>query len=512
MQGKANNLVSIVPLSTKKPMKKTEEKKTKQKNCMQEIKAWCGEKFRWILSIVVVFLWIGIWCYKEPIFCFLSDDLYKERNTIIIWIAIIFIFFCVGIFTWKKNTLFSRASILIIIAFTGLFLVLFREDIFNFFFFDFKNGAQDNLTKDSNNFITLLLSSLIFLTLWFFRTYDVREQIGQQDFHDALRMLADDKLVSQEIAVLRLIDISKKNKVYNDIIKLAFIKRMKAPYKEAKEAAKKSQMKTAKLIIKAFQQVERRTYAQYIFRWLRKEYNKGELDLVNLDLSCQDFRDEDNKRNKIKHFRTKKGKYFVLDSINLVGADLTGVDLTKFKLVRANFYGANLTESNLTRANLTGANLRCANLTESNLTRANLTRANLRETILTKAILTEADLTEVNLTGVDLTEVDLTEANLTRAKLEGANLTGKDLTEVDLRGANLTRAKLEGANLTGKDLTGADLSGAKLRGADLTGANLRGADLTGADLTGAKLRGADLTGANLRRADLTGANRTYLTK
>ena len=81
----------------------------------------------------------------------------------------------------------------------------------------------------------MLLSSLIFLTLWFFRTYDVREQIGQQDFHDALRMLADDKLISQEIAVLRLIDISKKTKVYDDTIKLAFIKRMKAPYKEVKE-------------------------------------------------------------------------------------------------------------------------------------------------------------------------------------------------------------------------------------------------------------------------------------
>ena len=386
----------------------------------------------------------------------MSDDLYKERNTIIIWIAIIFIFFLVGIWTSKsppkrkKNTLFSRASILIIIAFTGLFLVLFREDIFNFFFFDFKNGAQDNLTKDSNNFITLLLSSLIFLTLWFFRTYDVREQIGQQDFHDALRMLADDKLVSQEIAVLRLIDISKKNKVYNDIIKLAFIKRMKAPYEtekvketveKAKEAAKKSQMKTAKLIIKAFQQVERRTYAQYIFRWLRKEYNKGELDLVNLDLSCQDFRAKDNKGNKIKHFRTKKGKYFVLDSINLVGADLTGVDLTKFKLVRANFYGANLTEANLTEANLTGANLRCANLTESNLTRANFYGANLTEAILTKAILTEADLREVNLTGVDLTEVDLRGANLTRANLTRANLTRVDLRGVDLRGVDL-RANL----------------------------------------------------------------------
>ena len=258
---------------------------------MQKIKAWCGKNFRWILSIIVVFLWIGIWCYKEPIFCFLSDDLYKERNTIIIWISIIFIFFWVGIWTWKKNTLFSRASILIIIAFTGLFLVFFREDIFNFFFLDFKNGAQDNLTKDSNNFITLLLSSLIFLTLWFFRTYDVREQIGQQDFHDALRMLADDKLVSQEIAVLRLIDISKKNKIYDDTIKLAFIKRMKAPYKEVDEALAKTKISKdkeetqeteafrLKIILK---KIEYRTYAQYIFRWLGKRYTRDELDLIRL--------------------------------------------------------------------------------------------------------------------------------------------------------------------------------------------------------------------------------------
>ena len=66
-----------------------------------------------------------------------------------------------------------------------MFLVLFREDIFNFFFFDFKNGAQDNLTKDSNNFITLSKS----------RTYDVRE----------LFQIADDKL-------FRSADILKKIK------------------------------------------------------------------------------------------------------------------------------------------------------------------------------------------------------------------------------------------------------------------------------------------------------------
>ena len=194
--------------------------------------------------------------------------------------------------------------------------------------------------KSNYSFIALLLGILTFLTLWFFRTYDVREQIGQQDFHDALRMLADDKLVSQEIAVLRLIDISKKTKIYDDTIKLAFIKRMKARYKGN----------------------EFRDYAQHIFCWLGKKYRvEDTLDLVSLDLSCQSFIAKDNKGNKIKYFRTKKGNYFVLDSVNLTGAklkgvDLTEADLTKFKLIRANFYGANLTGADLTGVDLTGAN------------------------------------------------------------------------------------------------------------------------------------------------------------
>ena len=60
-------------------------------------------------------------------------------------------------------------------------------------------------------------------------------------------MLADDKLISQEIAVIRLIDISKKTKVYDDTIKLAFIKRMKSPYKEIREAIDKREKLHIKL-------------------------------------------------------------------------------------------------------------------------------------------------------------------------------------------------------------------------------------------------------------------------
>ena len=269
----------------------------------------------------------------------------------------------VGIWTWKKNTLFSRASILIIIAFTGLFLVFFREDIFNFFFLDFKNGAQDNLTKDSNNFITLLLSSLLFLTLWFFRTYDVREQIGQQDFHDALRMLADDKLVSQEIAVLRLIDISKKNKIYDDTIKLAFIKRMKAPYKEVDEALAKTKISKdkeetqeteafrLKIILK---KIEYRTYAQYIFRWLGKRYTRDELDLIRLDLRNQDFTAK--KGEEIHYFKDKNNEPFILHQSKLAGVMFYGegkINLSKVELRLSYLSGINFTKIDLTDANFT---------------------------------------------------------------------------------------------------------------------------------------------------------------
>ena len=272
--------------------------------------------------------------------------------------------------------------------------------------------------KSNYSFIALLLGILTFLTLWFFRTYDVREQIGQQDFHDALRMLADDKLVSQEIAVLRLIDISKKNKVYNDIIKLAFIKRMKAPYEteEVKEVEREIEKYKKDKFIKAEQnwqikkkliKVRRRTYAQYIFRWLGERYRvEDKLDLVNLDLSYQDFRARDNDGKKIKHFRAKKGNYFVLDFVNLRGANLKEVDLTEVDL-------------------------------------------------------REVDLTAADLRGVNLTAAKLIVANLTRADLEGANLTGAKLALAELAVANLTGADLEGAELAGANLTGAYLTGAK---------------------------------------------------
>ena len=49
--------------------------------------------------------------------------------------------------------------------------------------------------KSNYSFIALLLGILTFLTLWFFRTYDVREQIGQQDFFDGSVMPAPSNIL-----------------------------------------------------------------------------------------------------------------------------------------------------------------------------------------------------------------------------------------------------------------------------------------------------------------------------
>ncbi len=100
------------------------------------------------------------------------------------------------------------------------------------------------------NLLIVTLSVPTFLILWVFRTHDTKKQLNkaqenikQQDFHDALNMLADDKLISQGIAMQRLIKISEKNPEYNDTIKLAFIQRMKAINKEVKEVATEAGIK-----------------------------------------------------------------------------------------------------------------------------------------------------------------------------------------------------------------------------------------------------------------------------
>ena len=364
---------------------------------------------------------------------------------------------------FKECFLERRFFVLVLGALLGIALFLFVKeyDLLSKVFF-YSEETTENIEKKRfiTNLLPVILGLPIILFLWVFRTHDTKEQldkaqtnIEQQDFHDALRMLADDKLISQEIAVLRLIDISKKNKIYNDTIKFAFIKRMKAPYEteEVKEVEREIEKYKKDKFIKAEHnlqikkkliKVRRRTYAQYIFRWLGERYRvEDKLDLVNLDLSYQDFRARDNDGKKIKHFKAKNGNYFVLDFVNLTGADLRDVNLTEINFSVANLIGSCFIRTVLTKATLGGVQLNFADLSGATLEKTDFANA---KNILADKIIREPT------TVLPAINNRIKECS-NGADLSGANLTGAYLIETILIGVkNLTYEQLISAHAVQK--------------------------------------------------------------
>ena len=138
---------------------------------------------------------------------------------------------------------------------------------------------------------------------------------------------------------------------------------------------------------------------------------------------------------------------------------------------------------------------------------------------LSGLVLADATLNDVNLAGADLSGANLANARLTAVAVDGVVMTGATMTAV--RGVNLTgqpaaavegqprwsveagllvgpKADLSGARLVGTDLSGRDLSGVRLWNAVLTDVNLDGASLTGASTSNTVLmrphvQGLDLT-------------------
>ena len=281
---------------------------------------------------------------------------------------------------FKECFLERRFFVLVLGALLGiaLFLVVKEYDLLSkIFFYSQEITGYIEMGRFITNLAPVILGLPIILFLWVFRTHDTKEQldkaqtnIEQQDFHDALRMLADDKIISQEIAVLRLIDISKKNKIYDDTIKFAFIKRMKAPYKEVDEALAKTKIskdkdkektqeteetqETEALRLKIIlKKIEYRTYAQYIFRWLGKRYARDELDLIRLDLRNQDFTAK--KGEEIHYFKDKNNEPFILHQSKLAGVMFYGegkINLSKVELRLSDLSGIRFTKIDLADANL----------------------------------------------------------------------------------------------------------------------------------------------------------------
>jgi uncharacterized protein YjbI with pentapeptide repeats len=102
---------------------------------------------------------------------------------------------------------------------------------------------------------------------------------------------------------------------------------------------------------------------------------------------------------------------FMLDYVNLRGADLSFADLIY----------ANLRHANLENANLFNANLRGADLESAELHEATLSEAGISDTILICTVLTAADLTNANVSCANLTNVDLSETKgLTQPQINQA--------------------------------------------------------------------------------------------
>ena len=119
----------------------------------------------------------------------------------------------------------------------------------------------------------------VFLALWWFRTYDSRQQSQRANFEMGVKQVDSDTPISIEIGTLILIKVSNVTTVFNDEIAFAFIKRLqRSPADTAKN----------KEIIGGGY---RWGYARQMLQWLRSQGEKYNLDL--LDLRNQEFPNED---------------------------------------------------------------------------------------------------------------------------------------------------------------------------------------------------------------------------
>ncbi len=130
-----------------------------------------------------------------------------------------------------------------------------------------------------------------------------------------LSSLVDKKIVTREIATARLLKLSKNVPEYNDDIKIAFIKVLKAFPREKNELL-------------------RRAYAQHILKWLNERHQAKDLDLNHCIFDNQDF-EISVSENLFQLFQNKSASMLSFEYANLTKANLRGADLTNADLAEA---------------------------------------------------------------------------------------------------------------------------------------------------------------------------------
>lgn len=183
-----------------------------------------------------------------------------------------------------------------------------------------------------------MLSFFVFIALWFFRTYDTRQQIQQANFVKGLENLVSDNPLQIDIGVILLLEVSKATSVFDKEIRLAFIKRLKELPGDL-NGRKVMDMRTKRL-----------SYAQYIIQWLINNPKSGDpLDLSGMDCRYQEFtsRGDSGRTNKkleiAKILTSQSGKS---DDVNSV----PGVTFEEAFCENISFKGVNVSKYNFTNA------------------------------------------------------------------------------------------------------------------------------------------------------------------
>ena len=166
----------------------------------------------------------------------------------------------------------------------------------------------------------IVLGLPVFLSLWWFRTRDVRQQINktetqiqQNSLFNGVANLSDKDPLKIDIGVAQLVALSKLNPDHDKTIRLAFIRRLK------KCPLTKEEIQKNKLNRKG----EKLGYAQHILEWITDK--KIEADLTNCKLDCQDFTKKDALYNIVENscFREE------IMTCTRIGIKLTESEATK---------------------------------------------------------------------------------------------------------------------------------------------------------------------------------------
>ena len=152
-------------------------------------------------------------------------------------------------------------------------------------------------------------TSPIFLTLWWFRTYDSRQQLQRANFETGVGHIASDTPIRIEIGTQILLEVSKVTSVFDSEIALTFVKRLKRfPATTDKNLA---------LLKSGYNW----GYAQHMLRWLANDYQRRNNlhDLNDMDLRYQAF---DGTTAKITTCEVLKMNNRALLTVDIAGCNI----------------------------------------------------------------------------------------------------------------------------------------------------------------------------------------------